>query len=204
MCYEDRGANEIAHEDTWTLGVSYIIWMQGPAERRDHLTRCLRSIFAMLLGSPVALKHLSSRSVAFGNCYRVRRMRCSCGWGQGGVSGRWHPSSIQSLRTSRILPTSRTAPGINEIKRSCYKRVCDEWEWKLRGWECDLKCEVWIKWGWNQASLGRGDWSAVTEMRQLCSPSFFLRLGRLRDIEYGASFTELLAWAGGSRTAQLA
>jgi hypothetical protein len=79
------------------------------------------------------------------------------------------------------LPTSRSAPGINEIKRSCYKRGCDEWVWKLCGWECDLKCEVWIKWGWNQASLGRGDWSAVTEMRQLCSPSFFLRLGRLRE-----------------------
>jgi hypothetical protein len=46
MWYEGKGANEIAHEDTWTLGVS-----------------CLRSIFAMPLGSPVTLMHLSSRSV---------------------------------------------------------------------------------------------------------------------------------------------
>jgi hypothetical protein len=62
MRYENKGANEIAHEDTLTLGASCIIWMQGPAER-DHLARCSRSIFAMFLGPPVSLKYLSSRSV---------------------------------------------------------------------------------------------------------------------------------------------
>ena len=63
MWYENKGANEIAHEDTLTLGASCIIWMQGPAERRDHLTRCSRSILAMSLGPPVSLKYLISRPV---------------------------------------------------------------------------------------------------------------------------------------------